>query len=75
MKAQNDGTMEQLSVSQARQIAGRAGRFNTAYAEGEVTCLRREDMASLKHLLCDALVTDDVKAGLHPTFEQIEMFK
>lgn len=33
-----DGKAEKfISVSQLKQIAGRAGRFNTAYANGEVT--------------------------------------
>ena len=30
-------SMTELSVSQAKQIAGRAGRFGTEHSEGEVT--------------------------------------
>lgn len=65
--------VELLSTSQALQIAGRAGRYGTQFAEGEVTSFREEDLAILKNLLADK-VPDIEKAGLYPTFEQIEMF-
>ena len=33
-----------LSVSQALQIAGRAGRFNTKWETGYVTCLNQDEI-------------------------------
>lgn len=55
-----------------KQIAGRAGRYNSIYKEGEVTCLERADM----HHLRRCLATDDKpirKAGLFPSIEQLSM--
>ncbi|XP_065210231.1 ATP-dependent RNA helicase SUV3 homolog, mitochondrial [Planococcus citri] len=65
--------MDTISVSQALQIAGRAGRFNTQYEKGYVTTFKAEDLKTLKHLLTqrpDPLT----KAGIHPTAEQIELY-
>lgn len=64
---------ETISVSQALQIAGRAGRFNTAWAEGRVTALRYEDLHTLRELL-DSKPESVQAAGLHPTADQIELF-
>ncbi|XP_015792107.1 ATP-dependent RNA helicase SUV3 homolog, mitochondrial-like [Tetranychus urticae] len=62
-----------ISVSQALQIAGRAGRFGTDYSEGFVTTMNREDLQILKRVL--AKTVDPIAAvGLHPTAEQIELF-
>ncbi len=36
--------MDVISVSQALQIAGRAGRFNTQWETGHVTCFHQEEM-------------------------------
>lgn len=36
--------LEVISVSQALQIAGRAGRFNTQWETGYVTCFNQEDI-------------------------------
>ncbi len=36
--------MDVISVSQALQIAGRAGRFNTQWETGYVTCFNRDEM-------------------------------
>merc|ERR1719232_899870 len=65
--------MTTLSVSQALQIAGRAGRYNTKWETGYVTCFNNDDMATMKELLAQS-PPDILYAGLHPTFDQIEMY-
>ncbi|CAG7836861.1 unnamed protein product [Allacma fusca] len=62
-----------ISTSQALQIAGRAGRFGTHFAEGYVTTYRKDDLLTLTHLLQNA-PDQLIKAGLHPTADQIEMY-
>lgn len=64
---------EFLSTSQCLQIAGRAGRFNTAHDTGYVTTFRAEDLRSLREIMSRGIEPIE-KAGLHPTAEQIEMF-
>ena len=44
-----DKEMDLLSVSQALQIAGRAGRFNTKWEKGFVTCYRQEEISVRKY--------------------------
>ena len=65
--------MDVISVSQALQIAGRAGRFNTQWETGYVTCFHQEEMA-LMHELLKQSPEDILQAGLHPTFDQIETY-
>jgi ATP-dependent RNA helicase SUPV3L1/SUV3 len=36
-----------LTVSEIKQIAGRAGRFQSKFPIGEVTCLHKEDLPLL----------------------------
>ncbi|XP_068746401.1 ATP-dependent RNA helicase SUPV3L1, mitochondrial-like isoform X3 [Montipora capricornis] len=61
-----------LTPSQAKQIAGRAGRYGSNYPNGEALTFKKED-SKLLHSLITA-PTEDVKAaGLAPTMEQIEM--
>ena len=43
--------LDVISPSSALQIAGRAGRFNTEYANGEVTTYKGQDLLVLKTLL------------------------
>ncbi|XP_015429514.1 PREDICTED: ATP-dependent RNA helicase SUV3 homolog, mitochondrial [Dufourea novaeangliae] len=62
-----------LSVSSALQIAGRAGRFNTQWENGFVTTFKSEDLPVLKKLLKETPEII-VKAGLHPTADQIELY-
>ena len=64
---------EYLSTSQCLQIAGRAGRYNTANSTGYVTTYRPEDIKSLKEIMSRGVQPIE-KAGLHPTAEQIELF-
>jgi len=65
--------LELISVSQALQIAGRAGRYRTRWEEGFVTTLKHEELPVLKQLLASQPEPIE-QAGLHPTAEQIEMF-
>ena len=43
--------MEKLTVSHSKQIAGRAGRFNTQYEKGYVTTLEAKDLDYLREML------------------------
>lgn len=65
--------MDTISTSQALQIAGRAGRFGSHFAQGRVTTLRSEDLVLLKQILA-APIERIQAAGLHPTAEQMELF-
>ncbi|KAH0550032.1 ATP-dependent RNA helicase SUV3 homolog, mitochondrial isoform X1 [Cotesia glomerata] len=60
-----------LTVSSALQIAGRAGRHGTQWQSGFVTTFKPEDHSLLKTLLSQ-LPEPILKAGLHPTADQIE---
>ncbi|KYM98234.1 hypothetical protein ALC62_11084 [Cyphomyrmex costatus] len=65
--------MDVISVSAALQIAGRAGRYGTAWDIGYVTTFKREDLSTLKNLLSQTPETI-TQAGLHPTADQIELY-
>ncbi|KAG5310452.1 SUV3 helicase, partial [Acromyrmex insinuator] len=65
--------MDVISVSAALQIAGRAGRYGTAWETGYVTTFKREDLLTLKNLLSQTPETI-TQAGLHPTADQIELY-
>ncbi|XP_075972723.1 suv3 RNA helicase [Anticarsia gemmatalis] len=68
-----DKEMDVISISQALQIAGRAGRYGSAWETGYVTTYKSEDLATLKELL--SRQPDPVaQAGLHPTAEQMELY-
>lgn len=69
----NEKTLDVIPVSQALQIAGRAGRYNTQYHQGYVTTYKPEDLPILKEVLASP-IEDIEAAGLHPTLDQIEMF-
>ncbi|KAL1137981.1 hypothetical protein AAG570_009676 [Ranatra chinensis] len=62
-----------ISVSQALQIAGRAGRYGTQFEKGYVTTFKPEDLPTLKGLMAQSPEPIS-KAGLHPTAEQIELY-
>ncbi|KAI8737937.1 ATP-dependent RNA helicase SUPV3L1, mitochondrial [Biomphalaria glabrata] len=65
--------MDLISTSQALQIAGRAGRYNTAYENGEVTTFYTKDLKILKDIVNQPI--ESIKqGGLHPTADQIELF-
>ena len=65
--------MVTLSSSQAKQIAGRAGRRNSGFKEGLVATRSEEETRTLEGLL-EAPQAPIKEAGLFPTFEQIELF-
>ncbi|XP_072334862.1 ATP-dependent RNA helicase SUPV3L1, mitochondrial isoform X1 [Scyliorhinus torazame] len=65
--------MDRITTSQALQIAGRAGRFSSAFKEGEVTAMHRDDLPVLQEILSRTVEPIEA-AGLHPTADQIEMF-
>ncbi|TPX57551.1 hypothetical protein SpCBS45565_g08176 [Spizellomyces sp. 'palustris'] len=62
-----------LTVSEIKQIAGRAGRFGTQYENGEVCTLDDYDMHTLRRAM-KVKAPNVMSAGLHPTLEQIESF-
>ncbi|UYV68605.1 SUPV3L1, partial [Cordylochernes scorpioides] len=62
-----------ITPSAALQIAGRAGRYGTVYAQGKVTTYRAEDLPVLRDLLAQP-VEPIQTAGIHPPAEQIEAF-
>lgn len=43
--------VDTISTSQTLQIAGRAGRFSSAFQEGEVTTMHRDDLPMLKEIM------------------------
>lgn len=65
--------MDTISVSQALQIAGRAGRYGTKWEQGHVTTFKAEDLPTLKALLASP-PEPITQAGLHPTADQIELY-
>ncbi|XP_048407183.2 ATP-dependent RNA helicase SUPV3L1, mitochondrial [Stegostoma tigrinum] len=65
--------MDRITTSQALQIAGRAGRFRSAFKEGEVTTMNQDDLPVLQEILSRTVEPIEA-AGLHPTADQIEMF-
>ncbi|KAG0207615.1 RNA helicase [Mortierella sp. GBA30] len=62
-----------LSLTQIKQIAGRAGRFGTDYAVGQATTLVQGDIPTLKRALA-APMMEIQRAGIQPTQEMLEQF-
>lgn len=73
MNEKGEREMDVISVSSALQIAGRAGRFGTQWEEGYVTTFKPEDLPKLTEILAQS-PEPLVKAGLHPTADQIELY-
>uniref|UniRef100_A0A1B6MUP0 ATP-dependent RNA helicase SUV3 homolog, mitochondrial n=1 Tax=Graphocephala atropunctata TaxID=36148 RepID=A0A1B6MUP0_9HEMI len=73
MNEKGDKEMDIISVSQALQIAGRAGRYGTQFEKGYVTTFKHEDLPTLRNLLGQT-PEPITKAGLHPTADQIELY-
>ena len=68
-----DGTsIIPVPAQQIRQIAGRAGRFNTKHEVGLVTCCQAEDYEILKAALTDPKPQPYKQAGIAPIFDQID---
>lgn len=70
----NDGNkIIRLGHSAMKQIAGRAGRRNSPYPEGEVTCRDPRDLSYIRECLSTEIEPVE-KAGLIPTASHVEMF-
>ncbi|CRL07148.1 CLUMA_CG020141, isoform A [Clunio marinus] len=65
--------MDVISVSQALQIAGRAGRYGTQWPQGFVTTFKPDDLPTLQKILSKS-PEPLTQAGLHPTADQIELY-
>lgn len=65
--------MEKLTVSHTKQIAGRAGRFNSQFEAGFVTTLEPKDLDYLKEMMISEIEPIN-QVGLNPTADQIELF-
>lgn len=73
LNEKGDIEMDLISTSQALQIAGRAGRYNTLYENGEVTTFQAKDLKILKDIVKQP-IEPVMQGGLHPTADQIELF-
>lgn len=63
-----------VSVSQLKQIAGRAGRRNSEWSVGLATCLNPRDVSRLQKALAVPLEKmSTAHAGLFPEFEHLEV--
>jgi len=69
----NGDRIVQLDHSSVKQIAGRAGRRNSPYPNGEVTCRDPNDMAHLKKCM-GSEIRPLTKAGIIPTTSHIAVF-
>ncbi|TYZ58626.1 hypothetical protein PybrP1_010350 [[Pythium] brassicae (nom. inval.)] len=67
------GGMTDITPSLAKQIAGRAGRFGSAYASGVATCLQEADLKYLRESY-EQPPTPLTSAGLFPSSDQMEEF-
>ncbi|CAO3670249.1 unnamed protein product [Rhizopus stolonifer] len=65
--------VRRISISQAKQIAGRAGRFNTTYSHGVVTTLLSSDFDYIEEAI-NAPIAPLEMAGLLPTVDTLELF-
>ncbi|KAL8153698.1 hypothetical protein V2J09_011458 [Rumex salicifolius] len=66
-------SLRDLTVSEIKQIAGRAGRFGSIYPAGEVTCAHEEDLPLL-HSSLSSSSPDIERAGLFPTYDLLHMY-
>ncbi len=69
----NGEKIVQLDHSSVKQIAGRAGRRNSPYPHGEVTCRDPFDMKHLRKCMSTE-IEPIMKAGLIPTASHIGLF-
>ncbi|XP_011030658.1 PREDICTED: ATP-dependent RNA helicase SUPV3L1, mitochondrial isoform X2 [Populus euphratica] len=73
MKKFDGVEMRDLTISEVKQIAGRAGRYGSDFPVGEVTCLHADDLPLLHSSL--KLPSPILEcAGLFPTFDLIFMY-
>lgn len=69
----NGENVVRLSHSEIKQISGRAGRRNSPYPNGEVTCRDPRDLPYI-HECMSTEIEPIEKAGLLPTAAHIELF-
>jgi len=69
----NGEAIVRLDHSSVKQIAGRAGRRNSPFPDGEVTCRDPADMEYLRKCMSTEIAQIE-KGGLIPTAEHFEMF-
>ncbi|RYY33785.1 hypothetical protein EON62_03910, partial [archaeon] len=62
-----------LTISEMKQIGGRAGRFGSAFEAGEVTGMKKRHLPVLTDVL-HATTPKVQSAGLLPTLEQLERY-
>ncbi|XXG68040.1 hypothetical protein AAC387_Pa06g1231 [Persea americana] len=63
----------ELTVSEIKQIAGRAGRYGSKFPVGEVTCIDAEDLPMLHSSLGSPSPVLE-RAGLFPTFDLLLLY-
>lgn len=63
----------ELTVSEIKQIAGRAGRYRSKFPVGEVTCLDSEDLPLLHSSLSSPSPIIE-QAGLFPSFDLLLLY-
>lgn len=63
----------ELTISEIKQIAGRAGRYGSKFPVGEVTCLDAEDLPLLHSSLKSPSPIIE-RAGLFPTFDLLALY-
>lgn len=68
-------TIVPVPAQQIRQIAGRAGRFNTKHEKGLVTCRNEKDYVILEAALKDNQPEPYTQAGVAPVFDQIDAIR
>jgi ATP-dependent RNA helicase SUPV3L1/SUV3 len=69
----NGESVTRLDHSAVKQIAGRAGRRNSPYPDGEVTCRDPRDLVYIRECLSTDIKPIE-KAALLPTDEHVEEF-
>ncbi|XP_042449780.1 ATP-dependent RNA helicase SUV3, mitochondrial-like [Zingiber officinale] len=62
-----------LTVSEVKQIAGRAGRYGSKFSTGEVTCVDAKDLPLL-HSSLESSSPLIERAGLFPTFDLLSLY-
>jgi ATP-dependent RNA helicase SUPV3L1/SUV3 len=68
-----DGSqMRSLTDDEIKQIAGRAGRYQSLYQEGLVTAIDRRDHQRIRRAL-NSPPSDIHQIGIFPTFDHLEM--
>ena len=73
LKKYDGSHLRALAPPEAKQIAGRAGRFGMGASEGGATTMRRDELISLRDAV-NAPVVDLTKASVAPTLDQIALF-